>query len=407
MNRLRHIVVAIPLPYHRDRGFWERDAGLLARGFREIGYRTTLVALKEEEELVKTDKCELDGLELGSKEELESPEWWCKLAPDAAVVFGWGLHHFEKIRHAIRSVTPLLAERMDTDGMRSPILDPFRFSYLSWAQAMDRLGACKSRSWKFLPAAVTSFLWTTYSLAVAPWRGRAAARVASRIPVLLLESEPARKLTVQWLEMFGCSSKAVYLCPHSVDTEKLPVPTSAQKKPNRVVAVGRWLSFQKNFDAALHVAKEFLARRTDYEVHFIGEAPRIHNLPDRMIMHGRVDGLTLGRLLLEARILFATSRYESFHLAAAEALCCGCSVVLPKSIPTAASFAGCESGTAVETSSVRAITEALLTEAKTWDEGARHPESIAAHWRPIFAARSQAQTILKLWNDSQDRLLWN
>ena len=165
MSRFRHIAVVIPLPYSRQGSFWNRDAGLLVRGFREIGCRATLVAIQGAEQYGGAEGFEKEGLRLGAMEDLQSPEWWGSLPPDAVVVFGWGLHHFEQIREAIRPTTRFLAERMDTDGMRSPLLNPPRFAYLAWAQAMDRMQAGSRYSWKTLPAAIQASSWTAYCLA--------------------------------------------------------------------------------------------------------------------------------------------------------------------------------------------------------------------------------------------------
>lgn len=400
---LQNIAVVIPLPYEREGGFWTRDAGLLVRGFRELGCRATLVALPGKSHFTQTEGFEADGLRLGSMAELCSPQWWQEFAPDAVVVFGWGLHHFEKIRAAIRTVTPHIAERMDTDGMRSPLLNPLRFAYLSWAQAMARMHAGSRYSWKTLPAAVQAAAWTGCCMAVAPSRGASAARIASCIPVLLVESDLACKRIKRWLEIFGCDSGGVHFCPNSVDTQNLPFPDPAQKKPNRVVAVGRWLSFQKNFEAVLSVAKDFLRYRNDYQFHIIGEIPKNVTTTDRLILHGKKSQAELGSILRQSQILFAASRYESFHLAAAEALCCGCSVVLPTSIPTAVWFAGMNSGAVASECSHIALEQSLRQEVRKWDMGARNPAAIAAHWRPILGPRTQAQTILELWEEPVSR----
>ena len=399
MTRGHHIAVVIPLPYSRQGSFWNRDAGLLVRGFREIGCRATLVAIQGSEPYGEAEGFEKEGLRLGSIEDLQSPEWWGSLAPDAVAVFGWGLHHFEKIRRAIRPTTRFLAERMDTDGMRSPLLNPLRFAYLSWAQAMDRMHAGSRYSWKTIPAATQAAAWTAYCLAVAPWRGASAARIASDIPVLLVESEPARQKIKRWLNIFECDANGVHFCPHSVDTQNLPVPDMAQKKPNRVVAVGRWLSFQKNFETVFSVAHDFLRCRNDYEFHIVGEVPNHLPSTDRLILHGKKSQAELGNILSQSRILFAASRFESFHLAAAEALACGCSVVMNPEIPTARWFAEADSGTVASKGSRSAMEQALREEVCMWDMGARNPAAIAAHWRPLLDPRTQAQTILDLWEN--------
>jgi glycosyltransferase involved in cell wall biosynthesis len=394
MSRFRHIVVTIPLTYRREGDFWGRDAGLLVRGFRELGYRSTLVALRSEPEVTGREGYEADGLILATQQEMETSSWWQGIAPDGAILFGWALHHYEAIRKALRTATPYLAERMDTDGMRSPLLGPARYFYLSWAQAMDRMSARKRFSWPTLPASAMAAAWTAYSVGVAPWRGAMAAQIAASIPSLLVESEPAREKVKRWLRIFGYPDSNLHFCPHSVDIEDLPVEIEAKNRPERVVAVGRWGSFQKNFELTWKVAERFVSERRGYEFHFVGDLPWKTPKVDGIFCHGKRSRRETGELLSTARILFAASRYESFHLAAAEALCCGCSVVLSKNIPTAPWFSEKESGTVSEGNY---LLQALHHEACCWEMGARKPEMIAAQWRPIFAPDAQAHTILKLW----------
>lgn len=397
MTCLRHIAVAIPLPYSREGDFWGRDAGLLVRGFREIGCRATLVALHGSREIQEKEGLETDGLLLATKQEMETASWWKALAPDGVVLFGWALHHFEKIRRAAAAATPCLAERMDTDGMRSPLLDPARFFYLSWARSMDHFDAQNRLSWKALPAGIRAAAWTAYSLGAFPFQGANAAKIASQIPVLLVESNPALEKIRRWLGFYGHSGGNLHFCPPSVDVSNLPKASGTKKKPERIVAVGRWGSFQKNFPLTWQVASRFVSEQKDYEFHFVGELPRHTSKANGIVLHGKKSRGETGHLLSTARILFAASRYESFHLAAAEALCCGCSVVLPRDIPTAQWFASHQSGISVPAPNAQTLTNALIAEAGEWKAGHRAPEAISAHWRQILHPRTQAAAILDLW----------
>lgn len=393
---LKHIAVVIPLPYRRDGGFWERDAGLLVRAFRRLGLRSTLVALTGGDTVAEPAGFETDGLALGTPNDLRSPDWWKALAPDAVVLFGWGLHHFEAVREAFRQVTPLLAEHTDSDGMRSPLVGISRFWYLAWAQSMDRRKALHPWSPQAIPSALWATIWTLYCLAVSPTRGAAAAEIASRIPVLLTESPVALARTTSWLRAYRRGADNLHLGPHSIDLQDIPFPAKAQKKPNRVIAIGRWTSFQKNFPSALRVAMDFLKERPDYEFHFVGETPETRPVADRLIFHGRIAHAGLGRLLARSNILFASSRYESFHLAAGEALCSGCSVVLPSCIPTAEWFASEKSGTISTAPAAPEMLQALRAEASAWDAGLRDAHAIAACWRARLDPETQARQILRL-----------
>ncbi len=394
MPCLKHIAVAIPLPYRKDGAFWERDAGLLVLAFQRLGFKATLVALSGKE--IPPAEHARDDLILGNHSDLISAEWWQNLSPDAVVFFGWGLHHFEDIRQAFRQVTSKMAEHMDSDGMRSPLLGIRRFWYLAWAQSMNRWRALHSWNWRALPSAIWASIWTLYCMIVSSTRGAVAADVANRIPTLLLESPLALSLATSWLKSYGYPADNLHFCPHSIDLRHFPLPEKARKKPNRVVAIGRWTSFQKNFPAALRVARNFLKKRGDYEFHFVGETPGSLPSTDRLIFHGHINRTDLGPLMSDSNILFASSRYESFHLAAGEALCSGCSVVLPSCVPTAAWFASQNSGTIASQLTVCEMTKALLKEANMWDAGKRNAFAIATFWRNQLDPDAQARKLLCL-----------
>ena len=396
MGEIRHVAVAIPLAYREDGDFWGRDAGLLVRGFRELGYRASLVALAGEAPRVSGDQAE--GLALGTPSELSSPEWWKNLEIEGAVLYGWGLRHFSGIREAMRASVPHFAEHMDTDGMRSPRLGLLSFFYLSWAQAMARRGAVNSQSLAFFPAALSALAWTAGSLLASPWRGRSAVKIPAGISNLLVESPLSKERISRWLHLYGFSSQNVHLCPASVEFASLPVPGGQHRPPN-IVAVGRWTSFQKNLPTLWKVAQKFVETNPGAEFHFVGEMPGGFKPSRGLFVHGRIPRDEIGRLYAKSRILIAASRYESFHLAAAEALCCGCSVVLPESLPTAEWFASVSSGTVALSASHRHLLAALDQENSLWNAGARSPETIASHWREVLCPEGHARRIISLWEE--------
>lgn len=397
MDDCHHIVVVIPLPYRRNGDFWGRDAGLLVRGFRELGLRATLVALPHQKPLGEKEEYERDGLLLAGLSELESSDWWESLAPDGVVLFGWTLPRFQRVRNAVLTVTSRLAERMDTDGMRSAILNPTRYFYLTWAQSMDRMRARSCYSWKTIPSGFFAAFWMARSVLGLPIIGARTAKTVRDIPVVMVESPIAKDLIDRWLRFHGHDSSNIQFCPHAVDLAELPSCIETKKRPDRVVAVGRWGSFQKNFDLTWDVACRFVSERKDAEFHFIGDVPWTTPKVPGIVVHGRMSRRATGEFLAASRILFAASRYESFHLAAAEALCCGCSVVMSERIPTASWFVGEESGTQARSPSCEDLVVALKQEAALWKAGARRPELIASLWRSRLSAKQQAESILELW----------
>lgn len=388
------MVVAIPLPYSEDGDFWGRDAGLLIRGFQRLGLRATLVAIRPEGSQAASIRG--DELVLASGGEETSEAFWKRLHPDAVVLYAWTRPRFQPLRAAVRKATPLLAEHMDTDGMRGAVLNPAHFFYLSWAQAMDRWGASHGKSW-LCPPALFAALWQTgFSLCATPVLGLRAARTVSRIPAVLVESEPALQRIRRWLKIFGLPGGNLHVCPHSVDTHGLGAPKNATLRARRVVAIGRWRSFQKNWQQCLELAKSLIAERPDYEFHIVGETPLTDSPAPQIILHGRLERSKVTEWLGESQILVVPSRYESFHLASGEALCCGCSVVESPRLTTAAYFAEDGCGTVARRPTTGAMLEALRIEIRAWESGQRDPEKIATKWRARLSPESQAAEILRI-----------
>jgi len=385
-----HVVTAIPIQHYGEGDFWGRDAGLMATGFLGAGCRATLVAIGNPDDSLTGVPGLTPELRLASMEAMKTPAFWRQLAPDLVFLFAWTLPRHEGIRRAIRASGIPFIERMDTDGMRSPLLGFRRFFYLSWAQSMSRLKASRRVSWKAIPALASACLWTGRSLIGSPWLGAYSARIASRIPLVVVESPSAESKIRKWLALHGLGSGNVRFLPHPVAVESLP-GVETQSRGKRVIAIGRWKSFQKNPEATLAVAGKFLSLRKDYEFHFIGENPHSIQPFERMHFHGLISRQEIGRIAAESRILLALSRYESFHLGAAEALCCGCSVVMAPGIPTAGWFTGPASGTVATTDSQSSYLEALLKEVDQWESGQRDPLAISKHWRkrlnPVDVAR--------------------
>ena len=128
-------------------------------------------------------------------------------------------------------------------------------------------------------------------------------------------------------------------------------------------------------------------------------ARELGNLPApvrrRIAVAGLVPHLDLVPAMQRAQIVLCTSRMESFHLASAEGLCSGCSVVGPAEIPSMHWFTSEQSGTLAVDRSDAQLAAALGCELATWRTGARDPVQISAKWRGRFTARAVAAEVLR------------
>jgi glycosyltransferase involved in cell wall biosynthesis len=143
-----------------------------------------------------------------------------------------------------------------------------------------------------------------------------------------------------------------------------------------------------------------LGRFPEYRAHIVGTnmetiSDELHRRPsEQIVLEGFRPHADLLRLLMQSQIFFLPSRSESFNIAAAEALCCGCSVVAPTHIPTANWFCGYESGTVANKYAVGGLADSLTTEMRLWMSGRRDPFAIAERWMEEVGVRQCAQRLL-------------
>src|SRR5690606_19663012 len=102
----------------------------------------------------------------------------------------------------------------------------------------------------------------------------------------------------------------------------------------------RWESHQKNFPLMLKVLNGVLQQHPDWTALLLGTLPRngakalsrLGDVAERIVLGGSRPHAKVCEELSRSRIFVMTSRTESFGIAAAEALCCGTSVVGPAHI---------------------------------------------------------------------------
>jgi glycosyltransferase involved in cell wall biosynthesis len=175
--------------------------------------------------------------------------------------------------------------------------------------------------------------------------------------------------------------------PYAVSQDMSYNP-SIRKQP-LIVAVGRWQSPLKGTPVLVRVLARVLSEQPEYSARIIGGGeecvrklmqPLDESGKSRMEIPGRVSHQQLAGHYQEARVLLCTSCYESFHIASAEALCCGCSVVGDARISAMPYFCSANSGTLSFDRSVDNLRDALRAEIDAWRRGERDPIQISGTW---------------------------
>ncbi|MEI6377725.1 MAG: glycosyltransferase, partial [bacterium] len=334
------ILFAIPLVYSNSGSFWERDLGLVVVALRKMGVDAWFCAIKGEEPLVGRP------LLTATREELNDPDWWRLQTPDAIVLNTWSAPRYDGIRRAALSVGCPVIEKLDTDGVKSPRIYPLHHLRAGWID-YDRRHPFKSAiPRKFFAVAKTFATYLLPSILDRPM-----IRCMEGVPLFAAETPLASARVKRFLEMYDASPMPqVATIPHPVDVSVMHWD-QAKQKSNTIVAVGRWDMAVKGWPLLKRIVRNFLERAPDWKIVVAGpgaerEGRRIENVySGRFEILGSLDRSELSRELAKAKIYLLTSHLETFNIAGAEALCCGCSVVGPAQIPSSAYFAGCDSGT--------------------------------------------------------------
>jgi glycosyltransferase involved in cell wall biosynthesis len=316
------ILLYTDLAIRPDQLFWHRDLGLLTKAFRNLGHDAYLVVHPAVDPLSKikypTSKIREEPVLWASSSQVRDKEWWKNHHPDLVILGLWTRPKYDPIRRAALSATPRVIERADSDGMRTASCGFFTYAKRRFDYFRDR-----TYHWPPLLSIPASIFYSFASICATPWIETRLARTLKLLPAIAVETPPAALLWKSLATRLGINPKKIHCVPHPIQTDLFKFDPAIQKK-NQIISVGRWDSYQKNLPLLLKTLRTFLDENPSWTSLVIGSGlppksphPRITFLPP-------TSPVELAPLMQESKIFLSSSRYESFGLAAAEALCCGC-----------------------------------------------------------------------------------
>jgi glycosyltransferase involved in cell wall biosynthesis len=394
---MKRILCVLPIPYHHDWNFWIRDAGLTVLTLREMGYDAWLVVLGD----ATTDTSNRPVMAV-SVEDLRQPEWWKKQRPDAVVLSTGSGPRYDAVRKGALSATPRVVERLDTDGGRSYRLYPRENFITSTGSYLDCLPAPIRWLAPAVAAVRTALLYTFPALLDVRM-----VETMRQLPAVMAESPMAVERMQKMFETFSGKKHRVAMIPHPVNEDVLRFDDSPRM--NQVISVGRWESYQKDYPMLRKVLQGFLERHPDWTAVVVGSgAPEADSASSnqreewlkQVTFHSRLSHEKLALEYNCSKIYLMVSRHESFCIAAAEALCCGCSVVGSSAVPTSHFFAQAQSGRVATPRSSAAFLKALDEEVISWSDGERMPKLIASAYRAQTGTHAVAAAIVSLLEET-------
>jgi glycosyltransferase involved in cell wall biosynthesis len=333
--------------------------------------------------------------------EFYNPEFWSKNDSDAIIAYPLQGALYSPLIEKMKAVRKRVLIKFDSDGKIAYPLQ--RHSHRIPLRERLTVRNFVSEVWWRLP-----FKSLKYKK-----HAKVAAEIIKQIELCdaaIIESPEALSNLNFFLAAWGRSDliKKTYFVPNPVTPEF--VEGKVASKENIAVTHGRWDdSTVKNTAVMKETVVAFLNNRKDYKFIIFGSGIEIvknlikdtpEEVKNRIEVLGYLEHKQVKETLRSAKIFFVPSRWESFSIASAEALCTGCSIVgTPIESLRYLSMQGF-SGSIAATFDKEAILAALLQDAIKWDNDKYNPEKIAGFWRLILDRKVVAKSIENLARES-------
>ena len=316
------ILCFTPLPYGDGSGWWGRDLGLTVRAFRQLGHDAQLVCYPTNHSKDPLDR----PVQLITQSQSTSRDWWIQQSPDLVILGLWTRPKYDPVRRAALSATPHVIERADSDGMRTASCGLLTYAKRRFDYFRDR-----TYHWPSLISIPVSIFYSFASIIATPWIEFRLRKTLGLLPSIVVETPHATSLWKSLATRLGADPEKIHCIPHPIQTDIFKLNPAVSQK-NQIISVGRWDSYQKNLPLLLKSLRAFLDQNPTWTSLVIGSGLPAKSPHPKIIFLPPTDPTQLARLMQESKIFLSSSRYESFGLAASEAVSCGCTSYGPPSL---------------------------------------------------------------------------
>ena len=253
-----------------------------------------------------------------SQLDIRDPPWWQSRKPDLVILGLWTRPKYDPIRRAALSSTPHVIERADSDGIRTASCGLLTYAKRRFDYFRDR-----TYRWPSLLSIPASIFYSFASVTATPWIEFRLRKTLKLLPSILVETPPATLLWKFLARRLGADPEKIHHVPHPIQTDIFKFDPAISKK-NQIISVARWDSYQKNLPLLLKTLRAFLNNNPDWTSLVIGSGLPAKSLHPRITFLPPLSPPDLACHMQESKIFLSSSRYESFGLAANEAILCGC-----------------------------------------------------------------------------------
>lgn len=359
---MKRIYTFTPCSFTADQVYWSRDTGLINRALRRAGVESKCIMPLP----WHADDEDREYLLRASQQELHSPAWWRSLKLDWVILYTWADPRYTSIVSAIKRAGIRTFLHMDRGTTLFRPYDPKKnvFSNLYYRFKDMVLNILRNRQMM-----MADILTMSQPLADV------------HLKSMCYSSRMQDKIRI-----FPCPVAAHFVY-------------DGKAKEERVVCVGRWSDDKtdevKRPEFLRDIAERFveLDQRGILEIYgYCGKSMQdwYAALPDekknRISLKGRTPNIELREAYQRAMVSICPSRSEGTHIASAEALNCGASIVTSnrKTLSVLHWYIAMGAGTIAEEDTATAFAKAIHTELERWRSGERDPYRISAHFNQMF-----------------------
>lgn len=384
-----------PVAFTGCEAFFRRDSGAFCLAFQQLGIESKVILplpVRDENgnpDLIRTEY-----------KNLESPDWWESLKIDGLVLYAWGMGKYTPIVKAAREAGIFVVTYMDTSGIYYPWKHWLSVTSDMWHKECFQNGKLLGSIRTFLK------IIKKHSIDLPDWGRKNHFKYASLIAFPLPEATNSIK-NLQWLYGKELCNKLITIANPILGGNYTPT-----KKTNTILAVGRW-------NDVLYKRPHFLTETLElampsipnWNVEIYGNIPDFMKnwhkklspqLQSQIHLQGYLPNTQLQEKFATSKISICTSRTEGTHVASAEAICAGCSIVGPHKTPHLNClqwYSSHNSGLLSPKDTPESLAQTLIEETKNWEKGNRNPEEISSYWQKELLAVNSCKKILTLYSD--------
>ena len=386
------IYCCTPKNFHADEdSFFSRESGLFCRSLQSLGFESKSILLLPHYSLDSTDVLR------GTYQELCNPAWWRALQLDGLILYSWAAPQFTAVAKAVHQAGIRSVIYMDTCGLVSRLGSPKSWWLYAWRPSWATSGNFFLKLYSFTKFLVDSVLLVTPRRRVRHLAYGHAITLPTRSGVMWMKRE------VSLLGRPDLAAKIFY-SPHP---QRKLFEYDGTIKENIILCVARFLPEdwpQKRPALLIESLNTFLRQNAGWKAFVVGRgspqlAKALSLQPHKSIYFlGPLAHQELVKHYQKAKIGFWTSLWEGQQGAAAQALCCGCSIVAPAS-PLNNCFEDYVSlggGRIVTEDDPKSFSRDLELEASCWQGDNRDPETISLAALKVFRADFVATRIIRL-----------